>query len=77
MFKTIRVLVAEKDSLIRAGIHATLTAEEDLRVVGEAVNGDEVQQLGRELDPDVLVLSLNMRGPSLAEIVAYVGRHCL
>ncbi len=76
MSETIRVLLADDHPLVRAGIRATLTAEPDLTVVGEAINSHEVQRLCQELDPDVLLLDLNMPGPSPAKTVAYVREQC-
>ncbi len=61
---------------MRAGIRATLTAECDLMLVGEAADGHEAQRLSRELEPDVLLLDLNMPGPSAFETVAFLREHC-
>jgi DNA-binding NarL/FixJ family response regulator len=61
---------------MRAGIRATLAAEPDLALVGEAADGAEAQRLCRELEPDVLLLDLNMPGPSAFETVAFLREHC-
>ncbi len=45
-------------------------------MVGEAADGYEAQRLSRELEPDVLLLDLNMPGPSAFETVAYLHEHC-
>jgi DNA-binding NarL/FixJ family response regulator len=76
MSKSIQVLLADDHPLVRTGIRATLIAESDLRLVGEATNGREVQWLCRELKPDVLLLDLNMPGPSPTETMAYVREYC-
>ncbi len=76
MGETIRVLVADDHPLMRAGIRATLAAEPDLTLVGEAADGAEAQRLCRELEPDVLLLDLNMPGPSTFETVAFLREHC-
>jgi DNA-binding NarL/FixJ family response regulator len=76
MAEMIRVLLADDHPLVRAGISATVTAETDLALVGEATDGHEAQHLGRELKPDVLLLDLSMPGPRPAETVAYLREHC-
>jgi DNA-binding NarL/FixJ family response regulator len=72
----IRVLLADDHPLVRAGIRSVLTAEEDIALVGEAVDGDQVLRLCQELEPDILLLDLNMPGPSPFETVAYLRQHC-
>jgi DNA-binding NarL/FixJ family response regulator len=75
MGEIIRVLLADDHPLVRAGIRTTLTAEPNLSVVGEATDGYEAQRLCQSLNPDVLLLDLNMPGPSPAETVAYIREH--
>jgi DNA-binding NarL/FixJ family response regulator len=53
-----------------------LEAEPDIVVVGEAATGEEAQALCRELQPDIMVLDLNMPGPPATETVAYVQENC-
>ncbi len=60
----ITVLLADDHPTTRAGIRAILEAEADMQVVGEAENGFEAQKLVAELKPKILVLDLQMPGPS-------------
>jgi DNA-binding NarL/FixJ family response regulator len=76
MAETIRVVLADDHPLMRAGIRATVAAEPDMALVGEAVDGREAQRLCQEHNPDVLLLDLNMPGPSAFETVAYLREHC-
>jgi len=57
-----RILIADDHGVLRAGLHALLSIEPDLEVVGEAADGREVLRLARELNPDVVLLDLVMPG---------------
>ena len=72
----IRVLIADDHPLIRAGLASTLSAEPDVLLVGEAADGEEVQRLCQEQQPDVLLLDLRMPGPPALETVACLHRSC-
>jgi two-component system, NarL family, response regulator NreC len=56
----IRVLIVDDHTLVRQGIYALLRAEPDMQVVGEGNDGREAVRLTRELQPDVVVMDLNM-----------------
>jgi DNA-binding NarL/FixJ family response regulator len=76
MMEPIRVLLADDHPLVRAGIRTTLAGEEDVALVGEATDGHEAQRLCQKLQPDVLLLDLNMPGPSPFETVACLRECC-
>src|SRR5919205_2520213 len=48
--------------MLREGLVAVLGTQPDFEVVGEAANGDEVVRMARSLDPDVILLDLEMPG---------------
>lgn len=56
----IRVLLAEDHVMVRAGLQALLERDKDIKVIGEASNGQEAVDLTSELKPDVLVLDIMM-----------------
>ena len=58
----IRVVLADDQALLRAGIRALLDAEDDLEVVGEAGNGPDAVDLVRRLHPDVVLMDIRMPG---------------
>jgi len=60
--KPIKVLLADDQSLVRAGFHALLDAEESIRVVGEATNGREAVEMACASRPDVILMDIQMPG---------------
>ncbi|MFE2377723.1 response regulator [Streptomyces sp. NPDC059398] len=56
----IRVLLADDQSLVRAGFRALLDAQPDIEVAGEAADGAEGLALVRELRPDVVLMDIRM-----------------
>lgn len=58
--KSIRVLLAEDQTMLRGALAALLELEADITVVGEAPNGREAHRMARELSPDVVVTDIEM-----------------
>lgn len=58
----IRVMIADDQALVRAGLTALLGAAPDLEVVGVAVDGDEAVAMAHELRPDVACVDVRMPG---------------
>jgi DNA-binding NarL/FixJ family response regulator len=56
----IRVVLADDQALLRAGLRVLLDAEDDLEVVGEAEDGVEAIAAVRRLHPDVVVMDIRM-----------------
>ena len=56
----VKVLVVDDHALIRRGLTEILSESEGLVVVGEAADGAEAVVKAKELEPDVVVMDLNM-----------------
>lgn len=58
----LRVLVADDHPLFRHGLSALLSASPDFEVVGEATTGEEVIELAATLQPDVILMDIQVPG---------------
>ena len=58
----IRVLLADDQALLRAGLRVLLESEPGITVVGEAADGEESVRLARETRPDVILMDIRMPG---------------
>ncbi|NDL60472.1 response regulator [Phytoactinopolyspora sp. XMNu-373] len=59
---SIRVLIADDQDLVRTGFRAILGVEPGIEVVGEARDGSEAVELTRQLEPDVVLMDVQMPG---------------
>ncbi len=71
---TIRVLLADDHTLLRAGLRMLINAEPDLEVVGEAADCREALAKVRDLEPDVLTLDLTMPGGNSIQLIEQLRR---
>jgi DNA-binding NarL/FixJ family response regulator len=60
--ETIRVLIADDHTLFREGLRALLASMSDIEVVGETASGQETQVKADELQPDVILMDIQMPG---------------
>ena len=56
----IQVILAEDHALIRAGIRALLEKAEDIKVLGEASDGEQAVRMAEKMSPDVVVMDIMM-----------------
>jgi two-component system response regulator NreC len=72
----IRIVIADDHTVLRAGLRALLEAEPDIEVVGEAEDG--VDCIGRavDLEPDVILLDINMPHCNGLEALAQINELC-
>ncbi|MGE9809657.1 response regulator [Janibacter sp. G1551] len=70
---TIRVVVADDQDLVRAGLVMILGAQPDLEVVGEATDGLQALEMATRLRPDVLLVDIRMPGLDGVEVTRRVA----
>lgn len=58
----IKVLIADDHKMFRQGLRMLFEMEPDIKVVGEARDGVEVQELAEGVDPDIILMDINMPG---------------
>ena len=69
--KTLRVVIADDQSLVRAGICELLKVLPDLAVVGQAKDGSEALRLIEMHEPDLVLMDIAMPGMSGLEATVF------
>lgn len=64
MLTKCRVMLVDDHPLMRRGINQLLSLEDEFDVVAEASNGADAIALAHEVEPDMILLDLNMKGMS-------------
>ncbi len=72
--KTIRILIAEDHVLVREGLRTLLEAQPDMKVVGEAINGEEAVRKTKEVKPDIILMDITMPGMNGLEATYQIRR---
>lgn len=64
----VKVMIVDDHPLVRQGLKQILSFQDDLEIVGEAQHGDEVVDQALALQPDVVLLDINLPGKNGIEI---------
>lgn len=75
MTHTIRILIADDHTMVRQGLSQILNAEPDLTVVGEAADGQEATRLAGLMEPDVVIMDINMPLLDGVQATRYITRY--
>jgi DNA-binding NarL/FixJ family response regulator len=72
----IRIILVDDHAVVRRGYRRLLSAEPDFDIVGEAANASEANALAQQMQPDVAVVDLVLKGSSgLEAISGMLARH--
>lgn len=74
MTNPIRVLIIDDHPLFRQGIRWSLEGADDIEVIGEAENGQEALKLTERLNPDVVLVDINLPGLNGLEVARVIKR---
>lgn len=76
LVKTIRVILADDHTLVRAGIRALLEKLPGVAVVGEADDGRQVLKLVKQHEPEVVLMDITMPGLNGLEAASRIAKDC-
>ena len=69
-----RIVIAEDHTILREGLRALISSQEDLEVVGEAGDGREAVRQVEDLMPDLILMDLSMPKMNGIEAIREIGR---
>lgn len=74
---TIKILLADDQQLVREALSALLSLQADIEVVGSCGRGDQVLDLARQAQPDVVLLDIEMPGMDGISVAQQLKEHHL
>jgi DNA-binding NarL/FixJ family response regulator len=74
-FMKIKIIIVDDMERVRLGLRAVLEFQEDLEIVGEAADGREAVRLVKKLQPDVVLMDLEMPGMNGLEATRKIKEH--
>lgn len=76
MLRKVKVMIADDHSMIREGLKQLLELEGNFEVIAEANDGEECLQIVNSLNPDVLLLDINMPKKDGLEVLQELKKKC-
>jgi DNA-binding NarL/FixJ family response regulator len=73
--KAMKVLIADKHPLVCEGLFALLKTYHQVEVVGKATSGQEIIDMVKEVDPDIVVMDIYMPDIDITEIIRTIRKH--
>jgi YesN/AraC family two-component response regulator len=70
--ETIRLLICDDHDLFREGLRALISTTEDFELVGEASNAREAISAAEKVQPDVVLMDINMPGSTCQAKAAFM-----
>jgi len=71
---TVNIVISDDHAIFREGVRKLLESQPGLRVVGEAIDGEETVRVVRQLNPHVLLLDLSLPKMTGLEALREVGK---
>ncbi|HWR25342.1 MAG TPA: response regulator, partial [Methanosarcina sp.] len=56
----IRILIVDDSAFMRMAIRSMLASRSDIKIVGDACNGEEAVEKAKSLHPDIIIMDVNM-----------------
>jgi len=72
-----RIIIADDHPIVRSGIRTELKQHSEFELVGEATDGNKTLSLIQEIQPDLLILDINMPGIKAIEIIRQIKAQML
>lgn len=69
MSKTIKLIIADGNYLIRQGLRLIFQGNKEYEILGETGSFESIFDLVRDLDPDVIIIGLNTPGASAMDVI--------
>jgi two-component system, NarL family, response regulator NreC len=73
---TLQIFLADDHAVVREGLKALVNAQLDMRVIGEASDGQTAWQQARDCQPDVVVLDISMPNMNGIQVTAHLKKDC-
>ncbi len=70
----IRVALVDDQTLVRQGVRSLLELSDEIKVIGEAADGESAIETIPEMNPDVLLLDMRMPGKSGLDVMVELGQ---